>query len=170
MECSNKFNLKKVVIADGDNFLLSMEAIETVLENLASGTLVAKTEGLPLGMNVIGWHASHLKSMLNENKFQLLETGWSRIFKSEEIKKLQFNFTSFPQFDILRFTTDYPEDLQFMQKMFHALGDKVLTASSNEIIKTAAENKFYDLNGFLSKGYFDNFFKKMNEEKVINHE
>ncbi|HEY6977110.1 MAG TPA: hypothetical protein VH396_12530 [Chitinophagaceae bacterium] len=170
MECSNEFNLNTVVIADGDNFLLSMEAIETVLENLATGILVAKTEGLPLGMNVIGWHASHLKSTLNENKFQLLETGWSRIFKSKEIKRLPFEFTLFPQFDMLRFTTDYPEDLQFMQKMFQSLGDRVLSASSNEIIKTAVDSKFFELNGFLSKIYFDNFYKKMDEEKVINHE
>jgi spore coat polysaccharide biosynthesis protein SpsF (cytidylyltransferase family) len=100
----------------------------------------------------------------------LLETGWGRIFKNEDIKKIQFDYTSIPHFDELRFTTDYPEDLQFMQQMFHKLGNKALTASSNEIIETAIENKFYEINGFLSKIYFDNFYKKMDEEKAINHE
>ena len=170
MECSNNYDLEKVIIADGDNFLLSMEAIKAVFENLKENALVVKTEGLPLGMNVMGWTASHLKAMLGVSKFKLLETGWGRIFKNEDIKKIQFDYTSIPHFDELRFTTDYPEDLQFMQQMFHKLGNKALTASSNEIIETAIENKFYEINGFLSKIYFDNFYKKMDEEKAINHE
>ena len=170
MECSNKYNLEKIVIADGDNFLLSMEAIKSVLENLNNGYSMVKTQGLPLGMNVMGWDAQYLKSILNKHNYHLLETGWGRIFKEDEIKKIDFDFKDLPQFNKLRFTTDYAEDLQFMKKMFQTLGDKVLSASSQEIISIAIENKFYELNGFLSKIYFDNFYKKMNEEKAINNE
>lgn len=170
MECSDKFCLNKVVIADGDNFLLSMEAIKAVLENLANGSLIVKTEGLPLGMNVMGWDAHYLKTLLNKHEYQLLETGWGRIFDADSVKKIKFNFDSLPQFDMLRFTTDYPQDLQFMEKMFQTLGNNVLSASAKDIVEVAIKNKFYELNGFLSEIYFNNFYKKMNEEKQINDE
>lgn len=170
MQCSDAFALDKVAIADGDNFLLSMQAIKAVLKNLKEGALITKTEGLPLGMNVMGWSAAHLKSTLNSNKFNLLETGWGRIFKSEDTKKIQFDYKHIPQLNLLRFTTDYPEDLKFMQAMFGALKENALTASPDQIINIAIANKFYELNGFLSEIYFDNFYKKMEEEKIINHE
>ncbi len=170
VQCSNKFFLKNVVIADGDNFLLSMGAIKAVLENLKIGSLITKTEGLPLGMNVMGWQASHLKAILDEHNFQLLETGWGRIFKNEDIKKIQFNYTALPQFNQLRFTTDYLEDLQFMKKMFQFLGNGVLSATDDKIIQTAIEKNYYKLNGYLYKTYFENFYKKMEAEKEINHE
>ena len=169
-ECSNNFSLDKVVIADGDNFLLSMQAIKDVLENLKTGSLIAKTEGLPLGMNVMGWDAAHLKKIINEHAYPLLETGWGRIFKNEDITKIKFDYTSIPQFDQLRFTTDYPEDLEFMKKMFEFFGEQILSASDDEIIQTAIEKKYYELNGYLYKSYFENFYKKMEEEKEANHE
>ncbi len=170
MECSDRFNFKKVVIADGDNFLLSMEAIKAVFENLIAGSLMVKTEGLPLGMNVMGWDTGYLKNILLNNSYQLLETGWGRIFKDEEIKKLKFNYSVIPHFSELRFTTDYPEDLQFMKEMFHHLGQKALTASSEEIIATCISNNSFRLNGYLSKIYFENFYKKMADERYLNHE
>jgi spore coat polysaccharide biosynthesis protein SpsF (cytidylyltransferase family) len=169
-ECCNKFSLDKVVIADGDNFLLSMNAIKTMLQTLSKNSIVAKTEGLPLGMNVMGWDAAHLKAIMDNHAYELLETGWGRIFKNEDIKKIQFNYNTIPQFDELRFTTDYPEDLEFMKKMFQFFGNRILIASDDEIVNTAIQKRYYQLNGYLYKTYFENFYKKQDEEITINNE
>jgi spore coat polysaccharide biosynthesis protein SpsF len=170
MQCCDEYIIEKVVIADGDNFLISMEAIKAVYKELLDGDLMVKTEGLPLGMNVMGWDAAYLKSIMSKRNYQSLETGWGRIFTNSEITKIHYNYTSVPQFHELRFTTDYPEDFRFMKNVFQTLGNKILETSSDEIIKVVIDNKFYEINGYLYKTYFENFYKKMEEEKEFNHE
>jgi spore coat polysaccharide biosynthesis protein SpsF len=171
MQCCNSLNIENAVVVDGDNFLVSMEAIKAVISKLSQNCRLVKTAGLPLGMNVTGWKAQFLKDVLDTaKKHELLESGWGRIFRDFDFEKIEFPYSSLPVFNELRFTTDYPDDLWFITQMIEHLNKKVITATAEELINTAVENKFYLLNSHLCKKYWDNFYKKIEEEKLLNHE
>jgi len=141
------------------------------MNKLSQNYQLVKTTGLPLGMNVTGWKAQFLKLVLDTaKKHQLLESGWGRIFCDYDFEKIEFPYSNLPFFAELRFTTDYPDDLQFVTRMIEYLNKNVITATTEELIKVAVENKFYLLNSHLCERYWDNFYKKIAEEKIINEE
>ncbi|MNY48380.1 hypothetical protein D3C86_1837120 [compost metagenome] len=128
-----------------------------------------KTEGLPFGMNVMGYSRQFLEESLLHSESKVLETGWGRIFDSNKCNSLDLTDVSSATTEeqlLLRFTLDYTEDLQFLEATIQAFEERIYTASDSEIIQMVIERKFYQINEEITETYWANFNKRMNEEQV----
>ena len=90
-QASTKFNYNGLISIDGDDILVSTEAIRALYLALKNGFQYCKTNGLPLGMNAISYSQKFLKKALYRNKTKILETGWDRIFDNSFIKNIIFD-------------------------------------------------------------------------------
>ncbi len=162
LEAAEHFGTDNIVSVDGDDILCSVKAMRDIMNGLMSHTLV-KTDGLPLGMNAWGFSAKLLKDKLESMDYGLLETGWGRLFSQGEYNIVQRRHRTSVE---LRFTLDYPEDLDFFSKVILHLGPKIVLASDDDIIEAAVSNNYYLVNSKMSEEYWANFRSNMNKEEM----
>ena len=83
LQAAERFGLDAIVSIDGDDIFCAPEAMREVARRLTLGAAVAKTRGLPLGMNAWGYSRAGLAKALGGARPALLETGWGRIFEGQ---------------------------------------------------------------------------------------
>lgn len=164
LECAEHFNFEIVIPIDGDDFLCSTEAAKRVSDQLEQNenSLMAKSIGLPLGMNITGYKASYLKHTLLTNVYKKLETGWGKIFNAQDINRIIMG--RYDEDFSLRFTLDYPEDAEFFIAVIQGLGEKVYGIRDGELISYVQSNKLNDLNKSLNEQYWKNFNSQQKSE------
>lgn len=154
--CCQTFNIDKIISICGDNFLISIDAIRKIYDNLsdAHARPVLKTVGLPIGQNVCGYTYKALKeSLKNIEENSKLDTGWHAIFKIKTIKMGDYELNK----KNIRMTLDYPEDATFFKTVINHFGKHIFSASDDQVMECIINNKYYKINNDLSEKYWKNF-------------
>lgn len=163
LQCAKATEVENIISIDGDDILCSPSAARLVFEKLSvSNSLIAKTSGLPLGMNVMGYKSSYLEEVMYEHKNSTLETGWGRIFDMNECADL---FLESPKgYEKLRMTLDYAKDADFFIKIFDSLEKNVIEMNDFDLINEILQNQWGKINDELNEEYWNNFKKQQEEE------
>jgi spore coat polysaccharide biosynthesis protein SpsF (cytidylyltransferase family) len=162
LQCAHANNINEIISIDGDDILCSVDAALEVREALLHGCSCAKTSGLPLGVNVMGYKTSFLEAALKNSEQSVLETGWGRIFEGTNMKEIRMG--EYDKDARLRFTLDYDADAQFFSAIINELGEKTIEAKDQSIVDLVLEKHLYELNENLNAVYWQNF----NQKKEIN--
>jgi spore coat polysaccharide biosynthesis protein SpsF (cytidylyltransferase family) len=104
IDCAEKYGVDWIINVDGDDTLTCPEVINAVYHaiNRNEHKIPIKTEGLPLGLNILAYPAEYL----NKIDFKS-DTGWGAQITKNSYYSIKFNY------DLdLRLTLDYPEDLE----------------------------------------------------------
>jgi spore coat polysaccharide biosynthesis protein SpsF (cytidylyltransferase family) len=142
-----------IVAVDGDDPLISIEAMKNVAHALRQGAALAKTVGLPLGMNAWGYSAELLYSVVQTCQRRQLDTGWGRIFDGHEPV---VTYHSLPQADSVRMTLDYPEDLEFFRRVFEGCPSAIRNSDA-ELLRWILDHDVHSINRHLNDVYWKNF-------------
>lgn len=162
VECGEHFHLKNIISIDGDDVLCSTNAARKIYNKLTiESHVLAKTSGLPFGMNAMGYSLDFLRNAVSENHGKL-ETGWGRIFDTNLMQDIILG--NYANNNDLRFTLDYDLDADFFKTVISALKNETVSISDEKLIQTVMENKFYEINKSLSEQYWANFNKEKNSE------
>lgn len=113
VEAAAALGLDAIVSVDGDDTFCDPQAMRVVHDLLAGGAPLAKTSGLPLGMNSWGYSRAALAAALEQADLALLETGWGRIFEGINADEFVFDCPGAGQ---VRATLDYDADLAFFSR------------------------------------------------------
>jgi spore coat polysaccharide biosynthesis protein SpsF len=170
LQAAQHFGFNNIIAVDGDDILCSCKAMRAVYHSLLENEYV-KTDNLPFGMNVMGYSRNFLDSSLQNYENTVLETGWGRIFDQSKCIAIEVPDLSELMKDennLLRFTLDYREDLNFLEAIIKAFGERIYEASDNEIIETSWNSQLYKINEIISKEYWTNFNKRMLEEQLLD--
>jgi len=143
-----------LVAVDGDDLFTSMKKTRAVIQGLESGHSYVVTSGLPLGMNPFGYSRAALQRALGSFGESLLDTGWTHVFDGTPVFTIG---EAASNLDGLRFTLDYPEDLEFTGAVVRALGERVFTAQDSEIIECVQSGRLSDMNAAVTEHYWENF-------------
>lgn len=167
VECARELGLDAIISVDGDDLLISPEALRDCFQYLASGGSMVRSSGLPLGMNVMGYSAAYLTERLKKlSAIKVLETGWGRIFEKSDIHEISYKVAE--DGELLRFTLDYQEDADFFKKVFLSLGPEIWTAGFQKILDTVFLHEYFRINGFLNLEYWKNFNSGVQKEQDTN--
>lgn len=162
LQAADALNIGRIIAVDGDDILCSVDGMRLMLEALNAGAEYARTTGLPFGMNSMGYTREFLERSLSGMRSQPLETGWTRVFDQTKLKDahVDSNAKAAP----FRFTLDYEEDLEFFRALIEELGERVYTASDEDILTTAKEKGFCMINAGVEKKYWENFNANVDRE------
>jgi spore coat polysaccharide biosynthesis protein SpsF (cytidylyltransferase family) len=163
LQCAIENNIDHIISIDGDDILCSSIAARSVMEELKKGHSIAKTAGLPLGMNVMGYNKSFLQQALDAhyNDYKL-ETGWGRIFIEDEVEVI--SYVEYDQQDQLRFTLDYKEDADFFTRIINDLSERIVSIDDTTLINYVIDNQIFKINSSLNGEYWTNFERQKQNE------
>ncbi len=165
LQTANCLGFGAVVSVDGDDPLCSPKAMRAIFEELKNGGAYAKTENLPLGMNVSGYSTAFLESSVGSAGHGTFETGWFRIFDQTKLKIIHLPFHFEGHAKDLRLTLDYEKDYLFFKAVIEDFGEQIVSATDEEISCRALNRGYNKINSDLNETYFNNFYSKMAEEQ-----
>ena len=164
LQAAKHFGFDALLSVDGDDILCSVEGMRAVYSALVRDADFAKTDGLPLGLNVSGYRRAFLESAMAGRDHKTLETGWTRIFEGARPQVIAY--TEPAPDDRLRFTLDYEDDAKFFARVIERLGPRSVSATDREIVELVWREKFFELNAGLAKEYWNNFYRLQKQEAV----
>lgn len=161
LQAAEEYCCDAIVSIDGDDILVSPEAASKVAASLRAGAPLAKTTGLPLGMNVWGYSTACLRSSLAKADYSLLETGWGRIFEQVTPDIIAYGI---PDDDRLRFTLDYDDDFAFFSAV---ISDPAYDPrmSDRHLVALVMRKKYFEKNAAVARAYWENFNKNVQREE-----
>ena len=162
LQCAQAHGIENIIAIDGDDILCSPTAARIVLNELISNRPIAKSVGLPLGMNVMGYKSEFLARALTNKMDKTLETGWGKIFDIEQCQNVIM--TSQPSYESLRMTLDYEKDAVFFETTIKSLGKQILLLKDEDLIRHILSHGWNSINETLNDEYWSNFNKQKNEE------
>lgn len=155
LQVADKYNFDRIISVDGDDIFCSTEGMRQVYQMLANGKEYVKTNGLPFGMNVVGYTKDFLQASLHNSSDPILETGWGRIF--DETRLTVINLKMFVNHEHMRFTLDYPEDFTFFEKLITQFPGNINCCSDQEIVEFVKKKQFYKITSPVLDTYWANF-------------
>lgn len=161
LQAAETLGLDAIVSVDGDDLFCAPEAMRCVYEALAAGAPLARTSGLPLGMNAWGYDTATLRKALAHASASLLETGWGRIFEGIPAHETAL---ACPDADAVRATLDYPEDLVFFDRCAREIPGWASLPSA-DFVAAIIQRHLQQLNASLSDQYWENFHMNVSAEK-----
>lgn len=164
LQAAQSHGFDAILSVDGDDIFCAPEAMRAVYDALLNDRPLAKTSGLPLGMNAWGYTVPTLAAALEGANPSLLETGWGRIFDGIEAHNVRL---SCPDADLVRATLDYPQDLLFFDQCARSIPDWS-TLSSVEFIQAILARKLHHINASVSDQYWENFNMSIKNEQQIS--
>lgn len=153
LQAAEHHRLSAIVSVDGDDLFCAPEAMRVVYKILIEGTPVAKTTGLPLGMNSWGYSTLALSQALSGANHGILETGWGRIFEAIPSRTIEL---ACPDANAVRATLDYEEDLAFFTRCILDIPDWESKASADFVREIVARG-LHRTNAGLNQEYWKNF-------------
>ncbi|WP_333866590.1 cytidylyltransferase domain-containing protein [Sphingobacterium sp.] len=162
LQCAQAHGIENIIAIDGDDILCSPTAARLVLNELISNRPIAKSMGLPLGMNVMGYKSEFLARALTNKMDKTLETGWGKIFDIEQCQNVIM--TSQPSYESLRMTLDYEKDAVFFETTIKSLGKQILLLKDEDLIRHILSHGWNSINEKLNDEYWSNFNKQKNDE------
>lgn len=163
LQCCDAYNFDHLISVDGDDILCSADGARQILEKISSSKIptIAKTVGLPLGMNVMAITRSLLSDKRSKIGTGRLETGWGWVFEGAEV--IEVRKGSYDANGKLRFTLDYEEDAAFFSKVIE--GIDVINIGDEDLIDYVLSHEINQLNQHLNNEYWANFTKQQSSEK-----
>lgn len=161
LQAAEALGLDAIVSVDGDDLFCASEAMRCVYEALAAGAPLARTSGLPLGMNAWGYDTATLRTALSHASPGLLETGWGRIFEGMPAHETALTCTGA---EAVRATLDYPEDLVFFDRCAREIPGWA-SLSTSDFVAAIRQRDLQRLNASLSEQYWENFNMNVSAEK-----
>lgn len=155
LTCALANQIENIISVDGDDILCSTNAMRLVFERLNSGKTIVQTQGLPLGMNVMGYKTEYLNTILNNENHKILETGWGRIFDRSKIENIIITTT--PNNSHIRLTLDYEVDAHLFIKILEYFRNEILYISDEELIRHIKMNNWHLINQKVNDEYWTNF-------------
>lgn len=153
LQAAQSHSFEALLSIDGDDIFCAPEAMRAVYESLTNGAPLAKTIGLPLGMNAWGYATPLLDKALRGVETSLLETGWGRIFEGMQFDLIDLQC---PGYEDIRATLDYPEDLVFFDSAARLVQDwKIM--SSADFVQALLTKKLHLINASVTEQYWENF-------------
>ena len=152
-QAATSIGANAIVAVDGDDPLTSITAMKDIARVLRRGFALAKTTGLPIGMNAWGYSTHLLSQVVQSSQHLQLDTGWGRIFDGYEPVVTNY---SFPQADLLRMTLDYPEDLEFFRRVF-AECPLPIRSNDTELMKWIVHHDIHSINQHRNDDYWRHF-------------
>ena len=163
LQAAEHFDADAILSVDGDDILCSPRAMRIVFDALQTGASLAKTEGLPLGMNASGYSTSALRNALANFEYDsIFETGWGRVFEGVPVKSVKLDFAAA---DNLRFTLDYEEDYLFFTALLGEEAVATRSASDAEIIALVLSRHLDAITKPVVDEYWKNFYGNIEIEK-----
>ena len=151
-----------IVSVDGDDILCSTRGIRSIYGALSEGVKCVKTVNLPFGMNSRGYATDFLRSCVAGREGEVLETGWDRVFKESDVTTEEFTYAA--DYSALRFTLDYREDFDFFRAVILELGERLNTATDEEIISLVIVKQLNRINKNLRETYWQEFYANVDKE------
>lgn len=164
-QATSALKLDAIISVDGDDILCSVRGMRAVYNALQQGAPYVRTKGLPFGMNSFGYTSAFLEKSVQNYQFDVLETGWGKIFDDSVVIELAID--DVPPDNKLRFTLDYQDDYEFFSAVVETLGERIITAGDGEIVSLVLHKTLYRLNEQISHEYWANFYRCMAEEGSI---
>ncbi len=164
LQAAAEHQLDAIVSVDGDDMFISPEALRFVHGELADGAPLARTKGLPLGMNAWGYSTAALSAAVAKAQASTLETGWGRIFEGTDAIELDI---ACPQADQVRATLDYEQDLQFFDRCVRDIPDWA-SLPSTDFVARIVRLGLHRLNGDLNEEYWRTFNMNIVNEQQIS--
>lgn len=162
LQAAQAHGFDAILSVDGDDLFCAPEAMRVAYDALASGASLARTSGLPLGMNAWGYDTQTLARALRSASAKTLETGWGRIFEGIKAQETRLTCTGA---DAVRATLDYPEDLAFFDRCVREI-PAWLEQSSQDFVANVLERNLHLLNASLSEQYWENFNMNVSAEQA----
>jgi glutamate-1-semialdehyde 2,1-aminomutase/spore coat polysaccharide biosynthesis protein SpsF len=154
LQVADTLGVDHIIAVDGDDIFSSMEMARDVMLELDNGRPYVVGSGLPLGMNPFGYSRMALQNAIGDSAEHQLDTGWTHIFDSTPKTSLK---SATSNDNRLRFTLDYPQDLEFTRAVIKSLGNRVAVASDHEIIECVQRERHFELNESVDEEYWANF-------------
>ena len=156
LQAAQALGLAAIVAVDGDDVLCSTEAMRAVCAGLLRGEDYTNTAGLPLGMNAFGYNVGFLRRSLRGNEQKTLETGWGYIFDgAKRVTNPMKLRGEIPE--NLRFTVDYPEDYAFFCAIIEYFGERIYSASDQEIVDYVVAEHLSKITAPIAEKYWRDF-------------
>ena len=162
LQAAESLGLDTIVSIDGDDIFCAPEAMREVLLQLNAGAGVAKTSGLPLGMNAWGYTRQALADAMTRAPRGMLETGWSRIFDGMRMHNTEL---ACPRAEQVRATLDYEQDLTFFDRCARTIPQwrELQTA---EFVALVVGNRLHTINASVANEYWRNFTMNISAEQA----
>lgn len=161
LQAAEALGLDAIVSVDGDDLFCAPEAMRSVYDALAARAPLARTSGLPLGMNAWGYDTPTLRAALAHVAPGLLETGWGRIFEGIPAHETAL---ACADAEAVRATLDYPEDLVFFDRAARDIPDWTSLPTA-DFVAAIVGRGLQQLNASLSEQYWENFNMNVAAEK-----
>lgn len=158
LQAAKALGCEAIVSVDGDDILCAREGMRAVYSLLQDGARLAKTDGLPFGMNVWGYSTAALERSLERHTRDVLETGWGRIFDLTDCAVASYTVAG--NSDMLRFTLDYAEDLALFDAVISELGESALDADAHTIVRCVVDNGLQAITQDRVREYWENFYQQ----------
>lgn len=162
LQAAEEYGFDNIISVDGDDILCSVQGMKLVYKEFANGNVFVKTNGLPFGMNAVGYTTEFLKSSLSKAEFEVLETGWGRIFDESKVTILNTTISNCNEY--MRFTLDYPEDFTFFNELITRFPLDLETSRDQEIVDYVEKEKLYEITKPVASEYWVNFNNGVEEE------
>lgn len=155
LQAAEATGVEAIVSVDGDDILCAPEAMLAVRDGLAKGYPGVRTEGLPFGMNAMGYRTDFLRKSLAGKEKAQLETGWGRLFDMSAFETVHFSVPG--NDDTIRLTLDYDEDRRLFEALFEKMGDGIVGATPEKIVACIRENGLDAITRGRVEEYWENF-------------
>lgn len=146
LQIARHHKLDAVISIDADDLLTSNNALKCVIQDLERNMHLAKTSGLPLGMNVIWAYTTEnlIKAIQNVKKgdARSTDTGWGWLFDGMLLSTAQLQIAGA---DKIRATLDYPEDLKFFRTVYQ-LCPKPIMDDDIKLCQWMMDNRVNNIN------------------------
>lgn len=128
LQIAKKYDLEGIISIDADDLLTSKTALQCVIEDIHErGMPLARTEGLPLGMNVLWAYTVEnlVQAIQNVKKGEKrsADTGWGWLFDGMLLSTAQMQIQNAHR---IRATLDYPEDLKFFRAVYKLCPEAII--------------------------------------------
>lgn len=162
LQAARAHELDALLSVDGDDIFCAPEAMRAVHEALVAGVPLAKTSGLPLGMNAWGYSTRTLEEAVHRADAAVLETGWGRIFDGISIQEVAMSCANA---DHVRATLDYADDLAFFDAVARGVPgwERLSTA---DLVQSLVSLGLHRINASVSEQYWENFNMGVTSEQA----
>jgi spore coat polysaccharide biosynthesis protein SpsF len=160
-QCASDRGYAFVVNVDGDDILCDPRYIGMIFSLFKDGAeeQVIKSEGLPFGVNSMGYKKEVLDYVIENYSQSIMETGWGKYVTDTTLFRIRtIQADAEEQMDNLRLTLDYAEDWRVFEAIIHGLLLHNRRATHLDVLRFLRENpQIPTWNAGVEEAYWKNF-------------
>jgi len=171
LNAAEKFNVKSIVTADGDDLFCEPELIDLAFNQLEKGKAdLIQSSGIICGAFTYGIRVEALKKVCEIKDSEDTEMMWvyfteTGLFNVEELQNVPKQYFR----NDIRMTLDYQEDLDFFLKLLNLFDNSTEYFPLDKIVKIIDKNpKLKGINIFRQKEFLINQATRTNLRMKVN--